>query len=83
MNHSDAKTAALITGCTLIDQNITLAELNHLLLTSDTSCEEATHGRLYADFSLGSKLGFVMAIGTASGLQQLHLKAEEAKCDAM
>lgn len=76
MNTSEAKAAAQKAGCTLIEQDITLAELNQLLLASDPSCEKPTRGRLFADFSLGSKLGFVLAIGTASSLRQLHLKTE-------
>lgn len=77
MNSSDAKAAAQATGCSLIDQNITLAELNQILLAADSSCEESNPGQLFADFSLGSKLGVVLAIGTASNLRKLHLKAEE------
>jgi hypothetical protein len=77
VNTSEAKAAAQKTGCTLIEQNITLVELNQMLQGSDPSCEASTRGRLFADFSLGSKLGFVLAIGTASSLRQLHLKAGE------
>jgi hypothetical protein len=78
MNTSEAKAAAQKAGCTLIEQHITLVELNQMLHGSDPACEASTRGRLFADFSLSSKLSFVLAIGTASSLRQLHLTAGEA-----
>ncbi len=78
MNPAEAKSAAQSAGCTLVDQNITLTELNQLLLNDNPSCEDQIYGRLFADFALGSKLGAVLAIGTAKNLRQLHNKLNEA-----
>ena len=79
MNISDAKAAAKSTGCKLIDQNITLTELNQILLAPDPSCEKFTGERLFADFSLGRKLNIVLVVGTQQCLRDLHLKIYECQ----
>lgn len=78
MNPAEAKAAAQSAGCTLVDQNITLTELNQILVSANPSCENQMAGRLFADFALGSKLGAVLAIGTARNLRLLHHKLNEA-----
>ena len=83
MNSTEAKAAAQRTGCTLVDQEITLAQLNQILLTADSPCEMRPGGQLFADFTLGCKLGFVLAIGTASDLRQLHISANEPTLNAL
>lgn len=78
MSAAEAKAAALNAGCTLIDEHITLTELNQLLLMPNTSCDELKQVQMFADFELGSKLGAVLAIGNANSLRLLHLKANKS-----
>ena len=74
MNSKEAKAAAKKTGCTLIDQDIALAELNQILRGPDWTNGELTDGRQFADFSLGQRLSAVAVIGTRKQLDQLKVE---------
>jgi hypothetical protein len=74
MRSNEFKAAAQRTGCTLIDQNIALSDLNQMLIDKDSSNEQDTKDRLFADFLLGQQLRVVAVIGTKHQLEQLKFE---------